>query len=44
MKKLAKKEAVFLTVIRTIENEEQMNEQTVIGNEDKTKTSYPMEV
>ena len=43
MRKLAKKEAVFLAVIRTIE-EEQTNDQTVTINEDKTKTPYPMQV
>ena len=44
MKKLTKKEVVFLVVIRTIANEEQMNEHTMTVNEDKMKTPYPVEV
>ena len=43
MTKLAKTESVFLAVVRTT-NEETRNESTVIVNEDKTKTPYPVEV
>ena len=43
MKKLAKKERVYLEVVRTT-NEEPRNESTVIVNEDKKKTPYPVEM
>ena len=41
MKKMAKEGAVFLVIIRTIENEEeQTNQKIVTVNEDNTKTSF----
>ena len=40
---MAKAEAVFLAVVRTM-NEETRNEATVTVNEDQTKISYPVEV
>ena len=43
MRKLAKKEAIFLAMIRTIE-EEQTNDQIVIVNDDKMKTPYLVQV
>ena len=42
MRKLAKTEAVFLTVVRTT-NEETRNETTGTVNDDQTKTSYPVQ-
>ena len=43
MKKLAKNEAVFLAVVREM-NEESRNEGIVTVNEDQTQTPYPVEV
>ena len=43
MRKLAKKKAVFLAVIRTIE-EEQTNDQTMTINDDQMNTPYPVQV
>ena len=43
MKKLAKKEPVYLAVVRTT-NEEPRNDSIVILNEDKEMTPYPVEV
>ena len=45
MRKLAKRELVYLVVIRMIEEKkEPTNEVVVTVNEDKTKTPYPMQV
>ena len=45
MRKVAKKEVIFLAIIRTIENEEEKtNQQMVIVNEESTKTAFPEQV
>ena len=43
MRKLAKADSVFLAMVRTM-NEESRNKSTMIVNEDKTTTPYPVEV
>ena len=45
MRKLAKREPVYLAVIRMVEkSEEPANEAVVTVNEEKTKTPYPVQV